>query len=56
MAANLIERLPHEDDFQRPMEEKLAKDVAIISYLGQFMAWMNSKWMARLLFLSIRRC
>ena len=34
VAANLIERLPDEDDPQRPMEEKIAQDVATIAYIG----------------------
>jgi hypothetical protein len=34
MAANLIGRLPHEDDPQRPMEEKLAQDVVATAYGG----------------------
>ena len=34
VAASLIERLPDENDPQRPMEEKLARDVAAVSYAG----------------------
>ena len=34
VAATLIERLPNEDDPQRPMEEKIAQDVAAIAYIG----------------------
>ncbi|KAF8815534.1 cytochrome P450 [Phlegmacium glaucopus] len=34
IVANLIERLPGEDDPQRPMEEKVAQNVAIVAYLG----------------------
>ena len=34
VAATLIERLPDEDDPQRPMEEKIAQNVAAISYIG----------------------
>ena len=37
VAATLIERLPvndEDDDLQRPMEEKIAQDVAIIVYIG----------------------
>ena len=34
MAASLIERLPDENDPQRPMEERLAIDVAAVSYIG----------------------
>ena len=34
MAATFIERLPHEDDPQRPMEEKHAQDVAANAYVG----------------------
>ena len=34
VAATLIERLPDEDDPQRPMEEKIAQDVAAIAYIG----------------------
>ena len=34
VAATLIERLPDENDPQRPMEEKIAQDVAAIAYIG----------------------
>ena len=34
MVATLIERFPHEDDPQRPVEEKIAKDVAATTYIG----------------------
>ena len=34
VAAALIERLPDEDDPQRPMEEKIAQDVAAVAYIG----------------------
>ena len=34
VAANLIEHLPAEDDPQRPMEEKLARQVAVGAYAG----------------------
>jgi hypothetical protein len=34
IAATLIERLPHQDDPQRPMEEKHIQDVAAMAYLG----------------------
>ena len=34
VAATLIERLPDEDDPQRPMEEKLAQDVAAVAFVG----------------------
>ena len=34
IAATLIERLPDEDDPQRPMEEKIAQDVAAMAYIG----------------------
>jgi len=34
MTATLIERFPDENDPQRPVEEKLAKDVPAVSYLG----------------------
>ena len=34
MAVTLIDRLPHKDDPRRPMEKKLAQDVAVVSYLG----------------------
>ena len=36
IAATLIERFPHEDDPQRPLEEKNAKDVAATTYVGQW--------------------
>ena len=43
VAATLIERLPDEDDPQRPVEEKLAQDVAAIAYIG---LWSYCKsWM-----------
>ena len=34
VAASLIEHLPHEDDPQRPMEEKIARNVAAVAYIG----------------------
>ena len=34
MMATLIERFPHEDDPQRSVEEKHAKDVAATTYIG----------------------
>ena len=34
VAATLIERLPDEDDPQRPTEEKIAQDVATVTYVG----------------------
>ena len=34
MTATLIDRLPHKDDPRRLMEERLAQDVAVVSYLG----------------------
>ena len=34
IAATLIERLPNEDDPQRPVEEKIAKNVAAMAYVG----------------------
>ena len=34
VTATLIERLPHEDDPQRPMEEMIAQDVGAVSYIG----------------------
>ena len=34
VAATLIEGLPDEDDPQRPMQEKIAQDVAAIAYIG----------------------
>ena len=35
MAASLIERLPDKNDPLRPIEEKLAQDVAANAYVGQ---------------------
>ena len=40
VAATLIERLPDEDDPQRPMEEKIARNVAAMTYVG---LW-SCKW------------
>ena len=34
VAATLIERLPDEDDPKRPMEEKIAQNVAAVAYIG----------------------
>ena len=34
MAASLIDHLPNEDDPQRPSEERLAQDVAAVSFIG----------------------
>ena len=50
MAAGLIERLPNENDPQRPMEEKIAQDVPAISFLGR---WCCKCTLNRLL-LSVR--
>ena len=36
MAASLIERLPDQDDPRRPEEERLAQDVAAISFIGRW--------------------
>jgi hypothetical protein len=35
IAATLIERLPDEDDSQRPIEEEVAHDVTAFSYVGE---------------------
>jgi hypothetical protein len=34
VAATLIEHLPGEDDPERAMEEKIAQNVAFVSYVG----------------------
>ena len=34
IVATLIEHLPHQDDLQRPMEEKHVQDVAAVAYIG----------------------
>ena len=34
MTATLIDRFPQEDDPQRPVDEKHARDVAAITYIG----------------------
>ena len=34
VAASLIEHLPAEDDPQRSMEERLARQVAVVAYAG----------------------
>jgi hypothetical protein len=34
VAASLIEHLPDEDDPERLMEEKIAQNVAFVSYVG----------------------
>jgi len=34
VAASLIERLPHENDTQRSMEERIAREVTTVSYLA----------------------
>ena len=39
MAASLIERLPDEGDPQRFDEERIAKGVGYIAYLGTWYAW-----------------
>ena len=36
MTATLIDRLPHKDDPRRITEERLAQDVAVVSYLGEW--------------------
>ena len=40
IAATLIEQLPDEDDPQRPMEEKIAQNVAASAYIGPWLC----KW------------
>ena len=44
VTAALIERLPDEDDPQRPMEEKIAQNVTSLAYLG---LW-SCKWIVNL--------
>jgi len=39
MAASFIERLPDENDPQRPMEEEVGRNVAAMAYAGQW--WCN---------------
>ena len=34
IAATLIERLPDENDPQRPMDEKVAQNVSALAYIG----------------------
>jgi hypothetical protein len=34
VAATVIERLPDEDDPRRPIEEKIAQNVAAMAYVG----------------------
>ena len=42
VATSLIENLPDESDPERPMEEKLAKDVAFVAYAGALLCnWMS---------------
>ena len=43
VAATLIERLPDEDDPQRPMEEKIAQNVAAVAYVGLWSCDMDCK-------------
>ena len=40
VAATLIEQLPDEDDAKRPTEEKIAQNVAAVTYTG---LWLY-KW------------
>ena len=44
VAATLIEQLPDEDDPQRPVEEKIAQNVAALTYIG---LW-SCKWTVNL--------
>ena len=46
VAAILIERLPDENDSQRPIEEKIAQNVAAVSYVGlwSFKWTVNHGW------------
>ena len=39
VAASLIERLPDENDPQRPLEESVAKNVAFVAYVGMWRNW-----------------
>ena len=43
VAATLIERLPDEDDPQRPTEEKIAQNVAAVAYVGLWSCKMDCK-------------
>jgi hypothetical protein len=36
LAATLIDRLPHKDDPNRPMEERLAKELGVEVYIGRW--------------------
>jgi hypothetical protein len=36
---SLIKRLPDEDDPQRSREERVAKDVVFIAYIGAWYTW-----------------
>ena len=46
VAATLIEGLPDQDDPQRPMEEKIAQNVAAVAYVGLWSCWRDCKsWM-----------
>ena len=42
MAATLIERLPDKDDPQRPMQEKIAQNVAAMAYIGLWSCKLNA--------------
>jgi hypothetical protein len=45
VVATLIERLPAEDDSQRPMEENIAQDVAAMAYVGRSCGRVNTSIM-----------
>jgi hypothetical protein len=41
LAATLIDRLPHKEDPNRPMEERLAQELGVEVYIGN---WTGSPW------------
>lgn len=44
LAATLIDRLPHKEDPNRPMEERLAQELGVEVYIGRWCKWTGSLW------------
>ena len=44
LAATLIDRLPHKEDPNRPMEERLAQELGVEVYIGRLCIWTGFPW------------
>ena len=55
LTATLIDRLPHKEDPNRPMEGRLAQELGVEVYIGRWCKWTCSQW-TRLLTLVSSLC